>query len=198
MKVGTGLAALLLSALALGGVARADVGVMSTSRAAGAPGDQARVTLGCGFCFPPCKGPKGEKHPAGFDHGPCMIGTHGAPPPDSFGISLVPLASAPKPRPCGPDALCSPQAPSPPSNAPYSYLGRATPPPRGNNPEHGAVPRYSLTFRIPRLAPGTYAYVIWCDACVKGSGGSLVADPGGRRWRLHVRSPGRAASASTY
>ena len=109
--------ALTLVVVAFCGLAQADVGVMSTSRQAAAPGDTVKVTLGCGFCFPPCEGPKGERHPAGFDHGPCMLGTHGTPPPESFGLSLVPLAKAPKPHRCGPNALCPPTRSGPPSPA---------------------------------------------------------------------------------
>jgi hypothetical protein len=180
--------ALTLVVVAFCGLARADVGVMSTSRQAGAPGDTVKVTLGCGFCFPPCEGPKGERHPAGFDHGPCMLGTHGTPPPESFGLSLVPLAKAPNPHRCGPNALCPPRTLGPPSHGPYRYLGLATPPPGGNNPEHGAVPRYILEFDIPHLAPGSYSYVIWCDACQRGKAGSVIVNPQARAWHLKVRA----------
>lgn len=191
-----GLGALLVALAALAGAARADVGVMSASQRTAAPGEEMRVTLGCGFCFPPCVGPKGEKHPEGFAHGGCMLGTHGAPPPRSFGVSLVVLEDRPRPHRCGPDALCPPVRARPPRNGPYTYLGLATPPPGGNDPSHGAIPRYSLDFEVPRLAPGTYLYVIWCDACAEGRDGGLVVDPHSRRWRLHVAPGGRPATAS--
>ncbi len=55
--------------------ARADVGVERVSTHHAAPGATIDLTLGCGFCFPPCVGPKGERHPKGFDRGPCMLGT---------------------------------------------------------------------------------------------------------------------------
>lgn len=166
--------------------AEAAVGVISTSRGAGAAGEEVTVTLGCGFCFPPCKGPEGHRHPAGFQRGPCMLGTHGAEPPASFGISLVPLGRAPRPHRCGREATCAPQAAAPPRRAPYRYLGEAIPPPQGNNPEHGDVPRYRLTFTIPDLPAGPYAYVIYCGACLRGSGGSLIAVPAAPLWRLRV------------
>ncbi len=178
-------AALAVAAL-FAASAQASVGVTAASRGGGAPGDEIALTLECGFCFPPCKGPKGERHPAGFERGPCMLGTDGAEPPESFGISLVPLDKVPGPHPCGPNALCMPQFSAPPRRAPFTYLGLAVPPPRGNNPEHGAPPRYLLGFEVPDLPPGLYAYVIYCDACEKGKGGSLIVSPGSRLWQLRV------------
>ncbi|HEV7615539.1 MAG TPA: hypothetical protein VGO36_04860 [Solirubrobacterales bacterium] len=176
----------LLAALSAS-VADAAVGVEAVSRHRGSPGDEVKLTLACGFCFPPCVGPKGERHPDGFDHGPCMLGTDGKEPPGSFGISLVPLAKAPGPRPCGRRAVCSPAAPAPPRRRSFTFLGLAVPPPGGNNPEHGAPPRYRLSFAIPDLSPGAYAYVIWCDACQAGREGSLISVPASRAWRLVVR-----------
>lgn len=178
----------LLTAALLATTAQAAVGVISVSRGAGAPGEEVRLTLGCGFCYPPCKGPEGERHPAGFEHGPCMLGTHGAEPPRSFEISLVPLARAPEPHPCGPNATCTPQASAPPRHAPFRYLGAAIPPAQGNDPAKG-VPRYQLGVTIPDLPPGLYTYVIYCDACLQGKGGSLIAVPGARPWRLRVLGP---------
>jgi hypothetical protein len=185
------IAALTIAALSAAPV-RADVGVKSVSRGGGAPGDEITVTLGCGFCFPPCEGPKGERHPAGFKRGPCMLGTHGAEPPESFAISLVALDKAPRPRPCGPNALCMPEVSAPPHRAPYRYLGQAVPPAQGNNPESGDIPRYSLDFEIPDLAPGLYAYVIYCDRGRKGRG-PLVANPEASLWQLRVTAPRPAA-----
>ena len=187
MSLGLGVAAVAVFALAVGS-ASAAVGVEKVDRRGGEPGDEVTLTLGCGFCFPPCEGPKGERHPKGFDHGPCMLDTKKDPPP-SFGISVVPLSSAPEPHKCGPRALCSPVTAAPPRRAPYTFLGLAVPPPGGNNPEHGDPPRYVLHFTIPRLAVGRYAYVIWCDACAGGGRGSLIASPGTPLWRLAVRHP---------
>jgi hypothetical protein len=147
------------------------------------------LTLGCGFCYPPCKGPKGDRHPEGFDHGPCMLGTK-AEPPASFGVSLVPLSKAPEPRQCGPRAVCSPNTLAPPRHAPYAFLGLAVPPPAGNNPEHGDPPRYLLHFTIPSLPSASYAYVIWCDACLRGKRGSLLSVSASRLWRLSVHRSG--------
>ncbi len=185
--LGVGVVAVALCALAVSS-ASAAVGVEKVSRHGGGPGDEVTLTLACGFCFPPCEGPKGERHPRGFDHGPCMLGTK-ADPPASFGISLVPLSSAPQPRRCGPRAVCSPDSAAPPRRSPYTFLGLAVPPPGGNNPEHGNPPRYLLHFTIPSLDPGAYAYVIWCDACLGGKRGSLISSPASHLWRLTVRRP---------
>lgn len=190
-----GLAAVTTLAL-LSASVQAAVGVSAVSRDTGAPGAEVKLTLECGFCFPPCRGPKGERHPAGFDRGPCMLGTHGAQPPSSFGISLVSIDDAPEPHHCGPKAVCPPQASAPPRKAPFRYLGQAIPPPQGNNPEHGDAPRYLLDYKIPKLAPGLYAYVIFCDTCLKGKRGSLIASLGERLWRLRVSAPRPSAEAS--
>jgi hypothetical protein len=174
--------------------ASAAVGVEKVSRHGAEPGDEVTLTLSCGFCFPPCKGPKGDRHPEGFDHGPCMLDTKAEPPP-SFGISIVPLSKAPEPHECGTGAVCSPDTPAPPRRGPYVLLGLAVPPPGGNNPEHGDPPRYLLDFTVPDLRPGAYAYVIWCDACLKGGRGSLIASPASRLWRLTVRQSASATAA---
>jgi hypothetical protein len=182
-------AAVVLLFAVLAGNATAAVGISSVSRHGGEAGDAVKLTLACGFCFPPCEGPKGQRHPAGYDHGPCMMGTK-EDPPQSFGISLVPLARAKSPADCG-AGRCPPRSPRPPRRAPYRFLGEATPPPGGNNPEHGDAPRYILDFEIPELAPGSYAYVIWCDVCLRGSEGALLTSPASKLWRLRVREPSR-------
>jgi hypothetical protein len=168
------LAPLALGALAvllmLAAPARADVGVERVSRHAGEPGASVTLTLGCGFCFPPCVGPKGERHPKGFDHGPCMLGTK-RDPPASFGVYLVPRSRGQQP----------------------THLGLAVPPPGGNDPESGDPPRYLLHFAIPNLPPGLYTYEIWCGACVDGKRGTMIPAPSSRLWQLTVRPP----SAST-
>jgi hypothetical protein len=185
-------AAAVICALAASS-ASAAVGIEKVSRHGGEPGDEVTLTLSCGFCFPPCKGPKGDRHPEGFDHGPCMLDTKSA-PPSSFGISLVPRSKAPEPRKCGHRAVCSLGAPAPPRQYPYAFLGLAVPPPGGNNPEHGDPPRYLLHFTIPSLRTGAYAYVVWCDACMEGARGSLIAVPASRLWRLVVRRHSGARS----
>lgn len=184
------LLALALLALLMAAPAEAAVGVEKTSREAGAPGDAVSVTLGCGFCYPPCKGPRGERQPT-----PCMLGTKGRRPPASFGISLVPIGKMPAPYRCGPKAFCAPEASAPPRRAPFRYLGQAAAL-NDITQETGRVPvpRYRLDFTIPDLRPGTYTYVIYCEVCAKGTGGSLIANPLSHLWRLAVRAPRGGAS----
>ncbi len=160
--------------------AEAAVGVERVSRHAGMPGEEVKLTLGCGFCFPPCKGEPGQRN------GPCMPGYE--PAPESFAISLVPIEKAPAPHRCGPRALCSPHTLGPPGRAPYSFLGEATPPAAGTEqPGARHVPRYTLDFEIPERRAGVYTFVIFCDVCMDGKAGSLIASPGSRNWRLRVR-----------
>lgn len=159
--------------------AQSDVGVEKTSRHGGEPGTAVTVTLGCGFCFPPCKGEPGHRKPL-----PCMLGTR-EDPPESFPISLVPLSKAPEPHRCGPNALRPPQSKAPPARAPYTYLGEAMAMAREQTGK--SIPRYSLDFEVPDLRPGLYTYVIWCDVCNRGKGGSLIANPGSRLWHLRIR-----------
>ncbi len=181
---------LLLAAAALSvpAPAGADVGVEEASRSAGVPGDPVELTIGCGFCFPPCEGPQGDRS------GVCMPGVEL--PPPSFPVSLVPIAKVPRPHRCGPRRLCTPQASGPPRRAPFTLLGWAKPAQAeasgggyfGGGFGHGPVepPRYVLDFQIPDLRPGIYSYVIYCAVCQRGQGGSLIAFPE-RRWRLRVR-----------
>lgn len=172
--------------LALTTTARAAVGIEKASTHHGAPGTTVKLTIGCGFCFPPCVGPKGERHPKGFDHGPCMLGTKDD-PPASFGVSLVRAKEAPGRRACGDGPVCTPTPLAPPRKAPYTFLGRAVPPPGGNDPESGDPPRYRLRFAVPDLTPGTYTYEIWCGVCAEGRRGALIGAPSSPLWRLVVR-----------
>lgn len=175
--------------LLLANAAAADVGVEKADRHAGRPGAQVHLTVACGFCFPPCVGPKGERHPEGFERGPCMLGYRDG-PPASFGISLLPRERAERLVAC---QVAGERCPTPnraPRRGPYRFLGEAVPPPGGNNPEGGDPPRYLLDFEIPALPPGEYAYVIWCDACQDGRAGSLVANPVSPRARLTVLAAG--------
>ncbi len=190
-------ALLSLSAFLTAPSATADVGVERVSRLAGVPGDAVELTIGCGFCYPPCEGPEGDRS------GVCVPGVES--PPPSFPVSLVPIEKVPKPHRCGPRRLCTPHAPRPPERAPFTLLGWAKPVQAeasgwgylgGGGFGHGAIepPRYTLDFRIPDLSPGVYSYVIYCGVCQRGEGGSLIAFPE-RRWRLRVR---RVALSTRY
>lgn len=167
------LAAALLAAAAMAGPARADVGVESVSRSAGAPGEQITLMIGCGACYPPC--PRDPRRLSGV----CAPGP--GVPPAAFPVSLVPVEQAPRPYRCGPNVLCTPRAPAPPRRTPFAFLGKATP-----LADDGGLPSYRLRFDVPDLRPGAYAFVIFCDACVRGEAGSLIAQPRDRLWRLRV------------
>jgi hypothetical protein len=178
----------LATALLAAVPAHAAVGIERASTHHGAPGATVHLTLGCGFCFPPCVGPKGERHPKGFDHGPCMLGIKDD-PPASFGVSLVRSKEAPQRRRCGDGPVCMPTPLGPPHKSPFTFLGLAVPPPGGNNPEGGDPPRYLLDFTIPQLPPGTYTYELWCGVCSEGRRGTLIGAPSSRLWRLVIRPP---------
>jgi hypothetical protein len=180
-------ALLSLCALSTPPAATADVGVERVSRLAGVPGEAVEIDVACGFCFPPCEGPEGDRS------GICMPGAE--PPPPSFPISLVPLEKAPRPYRCGPRKICAPKVSGPPRRPPFTLLGWAKPAPPAEDrwPLGGfdhQLPRYALEFPIPDLAPSTYAYVIYCGACQRGQGGSLISFPAEKRWRLQVRPSG--------
>jgi hypothetical protein len=174
-QIAIGLTVVALAAL-LVAPAQGDVGVEAVSRHAAKPGAPVKLTLGCGFCFPPCKGAPGHRN------GPCMMGTK-ADPPAAFPISLVPIEQAPRPHRCGPNALCAAEARRPPARAPYTYLGEAV----AEGRKGGGPPRYGLEFAVPYLRPGLYTYVIYCGVCSRGAGGSLITYPRSRLWRLRVR-----------
>lgn len=159
---------------------QADVGVERVSRSAGRVGDPVDLTIGCGFCFPPCHGAPGQRNV------PCMLGTK-APPPEEFPVSLVPIGKAPALRRCGPRALCPLQVLAASGRPPFTFLGEATPPAAAEIRSGRDVPRYLLHFEIPDLRPGLYTFVIFCDTCTPGRRGSLIVSPDSPAWQLRVR-----------
>jgi len=155
----------LIVALALltAPAAMADLGVERVSRTGGKPGESVKLTLGCGACA-------------------AASGQDAA----SFPVSLAPAGKVPVPHRCWPNALCPPRVRAVPKQAPFTYLGEALPT-RGGGDAQSPYPLYVLEFAIPRLPAGTYTYVIYCDLCLDGAGGALIADPTvGPRWRLRV------------
>jgi hypothetical protein len=136
--------------------AAADIGVVGVSPTVASPGQQVVLRVGCGFC---------------------ARGT-------GFAISLVPVAQAPRPRPCNRNALCAPQAAGPPRERPFVFLGRT----RGGRallPE--AEPQGSesqLRFRTPNVQPGRYAFVIFSPERGRGARGVLIADTTGKLLRV--------------
>ena len=193
MKTNTAIAAALSFALllAVASSAQADVGVVSASRAAGDPGTPVELTLGCGFCFPPCVGGSGHRHAPGDPHGACMLDSHREPPP-SFPIWLTPLKHSLKPYVCGRGEDCVPGSSRPPHLPSFIYLGRALPIAPGDGHE---IPRYRLAFGVPEVRPGRYKYAIFCDACIDGPRGSLTDSHTIAAGRLRVLAPVATADA---
>jgi hypothetical protein len=188
MKTKAAIAALsFVVLLAVASPAAADVGVVSTSRAAGAPGDPVELMLGCGFCFPPCVGEPGHRHPPGDIHGVCMLDGHRE-PPASLPIWLTPLKHSLKPYLCRPGEGCELGSSRPPHLPSFIYLGRAVTTGAGGEAGH-EIPRYRLAFAVPETKPGRYKYVIFCDACVDGPRGSLTDSHTIAAGRLNVLAP---------
>lgn len=189
MKTNAAIAAVLSFVLFLADAspAQADVGVVSSSRAAGYPGDPVELTLGCGFCFPPCVGEPGHRHPPGNLHGACMLDSHRE-PPASFLIWLTPLQHSLKPYVCRPGEGCEPGSSRPPHLPSFIYLGRAVPTAAGGD-EGNEIPRYRLAFGVPEARPGGYKYVIFCDACIDGPRGSMTDSHTIAAGRLRVLAP---------
>jgi hypothetical protein len=75
---------------------------------------------------------------------------------------LVPYAHRPLPYACRTNAYCAPRARRAPRR-PYVYFGRL-------RRTRDFYVRQHFRFRVPRVAPGRYAVVIWCRPC----GGSLI------------------------
>jgi hypothetical protein len=84
-------------------------------------------------------------------------------------LYLVSTKDALLPTPCkfkGADGICEPRVGAPPRGGKYHRIGTL-------NVRH--TNDVTITFRVPRLAPGTYIYVLYCGPCYKGRGGSLIA-----------------------
>jgi hypothetical protein len=132
--------------------ANGDVGVTAVSPRIGSPGQPVELEVGCGGgCGP------------------------------RLSISLVPRSRAPTYLPCDrrdrararraghvipKGAVCAPTSRQLPRKPPYVFLGWA----KGTNLS-SSVTRYRLGFRVPRVRPGAYKFVIW-----RPPGGSLIAD----------------------
>jgi MYXO-CTERM domain-containing protein len=180
-------------------VAQADVGIVKVSPSAGVAGDTVEVTVGCGYCFPPC-----SETPRAAN-ATCMPSRRARPPEKySFPILLVPHRVQLAPHRCAVinhrtkhrvEGLCAPVSVGLPRRRPFTYLGRALPASSRDDLEQpGAFPRYRLRFRIPTIEPGLYRLVI-CEGCDRGRRGSLITYPLHRRYSLRVRQPDPVASS---
>lgn len=84
-------------------------------------------------------------------------------------LYLVPARSAPRPYPCtvrGQVGSCEPAVPRPPRGAAFHRIGTL-------NTRHSK--EVTILFRVPRLRPGPYVYVLYCGPCHRGPDGSLIA-----------------------
>jgi hypothetical protein len=85
-------------------------------------------------------------------------------------LYLVAAKSAPPLHACrlrnGSAATCPASSLGPPREASYYRVGTL-------NVRHANT--VLVTFRVPRLAPGRYVYVIYCGPCWRGPRGSLIA-----------------------
>jgi hypothetical protein len=84
-------------------------------------------------------------------------------------LYLVSAKDALRAAPCkvrGSNAICEPRVGAPPRGGKYHRIGTL-------NVRHAND--VTITFRVPKLAPGKYLYVLYCGPCYRGPGGSLIA-----------------------
>jgi hypothetical protein len=94
----------------------------------------------------------------------------------------------------GGKALCGPFAARPPRHRPFTYLGKASPVFDLDHPPNDVwAANYRLRFRIPRVRPGPYTFVIYLGFS-GGRGGLTVS---ATRYLLHVGPAASAAPAAT-
>jgi hypothetical protein len=85
-------------------------------------------------------------------------------------LYLVPAKLAPQPHAChlrnGQRAICAAASLGPPHGGRYHRVATL-------NVRHANT--VTVSFRVPRLAPGRYVYVLYCGPCWHGARGSLIA-----------------------
>jgi hypothetical protein len=148
------------------GRADADIGVIGAKPNGGAPGQLIDLAVGCGGpgCPPQLPVSLLRSGEARRALSPVCEGKHG---------------------PCR-----SPTAPRLPRERPYVFLGWGS----TRSPPASPVQSYELRFRIPKVKPGAYQFVIFCDSCAHGARGSLIANPIGRFLRVHPEEGSTASS----
>jgi hypothetical protein len=105
--------------------------------------------------------------------------------PTPMPLYLVPRTHVPREHPCGPRGkdgrpwgFCPTIFARPPRAWPFVFVGRLDFR-RAREPRYGPVPhprRISLRIRVPRVAPGLYELVIYCDPCAPGSRGAVITN----------------------
>jgi hypothetical protein len=141
--------ALALALLSSVQSADADIGIVGVSPTHARTGDRIRVTA------------------AGY-----LGMTH-----QIFTVILVPRAQAPQPHSClSGTAICTPAfLPARLKRPPFTPVGKVTRW-RQIGPRDIRQGRATLTFRLPRVAPGRYVLGLFCPSCTRGPKGSLIID----------------------
>jgi hypothetical protein len=85
-------------------------------------------------------------------------------------LYLVPASKAPPLHACrernGSRATCASTSPGPPQGGAYHRVGTL---------DVRRANTVQVVFRVPRVAPGRYVYVVYCGPCTRGPRGSLIA-----------------------
>jgi hypothetical protein len=149
--VRTSIVLLTVAALAAvsAAMARADIGIVSITPSTARPGQLVRV------------------HVNGY------LPMHGA----SMPVVLVRAETMPRPYRCRKGtAICEPIVwHARLTRAPYRVVGFAREWTRSRSqPDHADS---VLRIRIPKTAAGRYRFALWCDPCIRGPQGSLIAGP---------------------
>ena len=85
----------------------------------------------------------------------------------------LPVYLVPAPRNPQIPACCEARVRRAPRGGKFAFLGRI----HYGAPQHGR-----FAFRVPKLRPGTYDFVVYCAPCYKGPDGSLIST--GPRFRI--------------
>lgn len=82
-------------------------------------------------------------------------------------VYLAPASIDFTPHPCDANSICGPTSDGPPS-APYVRIGHL---PQSIDVFHTR----RMSFRVPAVRTGAYRVVVYCEPCVVGTAGSLIA-----------------------
>ena len=88
-------------------------------------------------------------------------------------LYVVPASRMPQWTVCGPKRVCAPSVGVAPTRWPYTRVGTITTANKG-----------VIRFRLPRVPAGRYGFAVYCDACTRGAGGTLIPST---RWLRVLR-----------
>jgi hypothetical protein len=176
--------------------ARADIGLESLHPASGKPGQKIDLSIGCGACLA-VSVVQGPLHP------PAALGVSLVPDPVAKNMIEADIAR----RGCnsaldakGFSGVGCDVGRGPPRERPFTFLGWAKPAFRERDlpalvdPKHPyRSPKYRLSFRVPRVAPGSYGLTTYVGNWERGPRGRVLVDsyypaPGPLRPVFRVRS----------